>query len=498
MRSLANRLALIFFLITLGAMTIVYVGVVPNLESSLVSDRSDRLGRAAGRTTPAIAAAIDSNAPVAEVDRLVRQAADQANARVTLLGVNRGSFGTQPFVKSDSNANADIRDLEFPAVEAAIQSGRAERATESGRDGRVVELALPLFFRDASGRRLLGSVAVYSAPLEDVEANVELVRTRILIAGLLALAAAVLAGFLVAQSLGRRVARLERVARRVSTGDFSARFPVDRDDELGRLAAALDAMQRQLAELDTARRRFIATASHELRTPIFSLGGFAELLEDDDLDERTRAEFLVTMREQVQRLQKLTTDLLDLSKLDADSLELRLEPVSLISLAQSVAEEFIPAATMKGAAIDVAGDELQGEVEAVCDPQRTAQIVRVLLDNALRHTPEGTRVRAVVAASEGPRPAAQLQVEDNGPGIDSRELPYVFDRFHTGNPGSGSGLGLAIAREMAHRMGGRLEVASQPDQTVFTLTLPLAGRGAHDGAGRVGAESVGMTARPGA
>ena len=169
MRSLANRLALIFFLITLGAMTIVYVGVVPHLESSLVSDRSDRLGRAADRTTPPIARAIDSNAPVAEVDRLVRSAADQANARVTLLGVNRGSFGTQPFVKSDSNANADIRDLEFPAVEAAIQSGRAERATESGRDGRVVELALPLFFRDAAGHRLLGSVAVYSAPLEDVQ-----------------------------------------------------------------------------------------------------------------------------------------------------------------------------------------------------------------------------------------------------------------------------------------------------------------------------------------
>src|SRR6476619_1574185 len=122
MRSLANRLALIFFVITLAAMTIVYVGVVPNLESSLVSDRSDRLERAAGRTTPAIARAIDSNAPVDEVDRLVRSAADQAHARVTLLGVNRGSFGTQPFVKSDSNANADIRDLEFPAVEAAIQS----------------------------------------------------------------------------------------------------------------------------------------------------------------------------------------------------------------------------------------------------------------------------------------------------------------------------------------------------------------------------------------
>ena len=176
-----------------------------------------------------------------------------------------------------------------------------------------------------TGKPLLGDVLVYSAPLGDVEHDVALVRNRIVIAGILALAAAVLAGFLVAQSLGRRVERLEGVARRVARGDFSARFPVDQDDELGQLARALDAMQRQLAELDTARRRFIATASHELRTPIFSLGGFLELIEDEDLDEETKAKFLGQLREQVDRLGKLATDLLDLSRLDAGAVELRTE-----------------------------------------------------------------------------------------------------------------------------------------------------------------------------
>ncbi len=468
MRSLANRLALIFFLITLGAMTIVYVGVVPNLESSLVSDRSDRLGRAAARSTPAIAAAIDSNAPVAEVDRLVRQAADQANARVTLLGVNRGSFGTQPFVKSDSNANADIHDLEFPAVEAAIQSGRPERATESGRDGRVVELALPLFFRDpGSGRRMLGSVAVYSTPLEDVEANVDLVRTRILIAGLLALAAAVLAGFLVAQSLGRRVGRLEQVARRVSTGDFSARFPVDRDDELGRLAAALDAMQRQLAELDTARRRFIATASHELRTPIFSLGGFLELLEDEDLDDETRERFMAQLHEQVDRLGKLTTDLLDLSRLDAGGIELRTDETDLSQLAETVAREFVPALGAHESALEL---ELPDDpIVAVCDRERVAQVVRILLDNALAHTQPGTDLALATDRENG---RVRIAVTDHGPGIQRAELRRVFEPFYTSDGRRGSGLGLAIARELAERMGGELTADSVPGRTTFTLAIP--------------------------
>jgi len=467
MRSLANRLALIFFLITLGAMTIVYVGVVPHLESSLVSDRSDRLGRAAERTTPPIARAIDSNAPVAEVDRLVRSAADQANARVTLLGVNRGSFGTQPFVKSDSNANADIRDLEFPAVEAAIQSGRAERATESGRDGRVVELALPLFFRDAAGHRLLGSVAVYSAPLEDVQANVELVRTRILIAGLLALAAAVLAGFLVAQSLGRRVGRLEQVARRVSTGDFSARFPIDRDDELGRLAAALDAMQRQLAELDTARRRFIATASHELRTPIFSLGGFLELLEDEDLDEETRTRFMDQLHQQVDRLGKLTTDLLDLSRLDAGAIELRTDETDISHLAETVAAEFVPALGAHESELTLQlGDE---PIVASCDRERVAQVVRILLDNALAHTPAGTDLQLSAGRENG---RVRLAVTDAGLGIPRGDLRRVFEPFYTSDGRRGSGLGLAIASELAERMGGALTAESIPGRTTFTLAIP--------------------------
>ena len=135
------------------------------------------------------------------------------------------------------------------------------------------------------------------------------------------------------RAIARRVKVLEQGAEKVAAGDFTAVFPADRDDELGQLARALDDMQRQLAEVETARRRFIATASHELRTPIFSLGGFLELLEDEELDDETRREFIGVVREQVARLGKLATDLLDLSKLEAGSLELRPEATDLGELA---------------------------------------------------------------------------------------------------------------------------------------------------------------------
>ncbi len=476
MRSISGRLSLLFLAVTFGALVIVYLGVVPRLESSLIADRADRLREASTRLSGPIMTAIDSGAPVRRVDATVREAADAAAARVTLLGVNRGSFGPQPFPKSDSYAGIDTGDLDFVAATAAITSGRIETGTESGRAGRVVEAALPLRFLDPeTGRLVLGSVVVYTASLRDVERNVSVVRNRILIAGVFALLAALLAGWLVARSLGLRAARLERAANQVARGDFTARFPLDRDDELGRLGRALDQMQQQLAELDRSRKRFIATASHELRTPIFSIGGFLELLEDEDLDDATRERFLEQIRGQVARLGKLATDLLDLSRLETGAVALHVEDTDLQRLARSVADEFLPALGAHDSALTL--DPQAPPAPLRCDPARVGQVLRILLDNAITHTPPGTPISLTVRADDA---GAELLVGDRGPGIARTEIAQVFEPFVTSNGTTGSGLGLAIARELAGLMGGEMRVASRPGTTTFTLRLP-AGSGPADG-----------------
>jgi two-component system, OmpR family, sensor kinase len=231
-------------------------------------------------------------------------------------------------------------------------------------------------------------------------------------------------------------------------------------------------MQEQLREVDVARKEFIATASHELRTPIFSLGGFVELLQDEDLDEQTRREFLDTMSDQVARLQKLSVDLLDLSRLDAGSLELESEPVDLAEIARSVVGEFRPALTEHGTDLQVKLPD-EGPL-ARCDRQRVAQIMRILLDNALRHTPEGTDVTVRADRING---AAEFTVADTGPGLLGAARSKAFDRFYTGDAARGAGLGLAIARELAERMDGRIVLASRPGSTSFTLELPSDGLG---------------------
>ena len=183
---------------------------------------------------------------------------------------------------------------------------------------------------------------MFADTLDEVEGNVALIRRQILLSGGIALVIALGAGYLVARALSQRVGRLEQAARKVAAGDFSNPIRADSDDELGQLAAAFDDMQNQLARLDRARKQFIASASHELRTPIFSLGGFLELLADEDLDEETRRQFLDQLRGQVDRMRKLATELLDLSRLESGALELRPEPTDVGQLAREVAGEFTP------------------------------------------------------------------------------------------------------------------------------------------------------------
>ena len=321
--------------------------------------------------------------------------------------------------------------------------------------------------------RLLGQraghvsrVGVYSAPISNVVRNVNTVRHEILVAGGIALALALLGGYLTARWLSQRVKRLEGAAERVAAGEFEYPIPVDSRDELGQLAVAFNDMQRQLSQLESARKKFIATASHELRTPIFSLGGFVELLEDDELDAQTRRRFLDQVSEQVERLRKLSVDLLDLSRLESGSLELRPEQVDLGELTRSVSAEFEPSLTQHDSNLEL---RVPPALEAQCDPVRIAQIVRILIDNALTHTATGTEIVVTAGRHNG---TVRLAVRDNGNGIEETALPRIFEPFYTADGAKGSGLGLTIASELAERMEGRLTVFSTVGQTVFTLELP--------------------------
>jgi signal transduction histidine kinase len=295
----------------------------------------------------------------------------------------------------------------------------------------------------------------------------------ILFGSLIALLLSIGIGIYSAQLVTQRVKRLEEAARKVADGDFAARIPVDSSGQLGQLARTFNEMQRRLAELDSARKQFIANASHELRTPIFSLGGFVELLDEEDPSPEERAEFVRTMRQQIERLTKLTADLLNLSQLDAGGIVMAIHSIDLSSLAREVAREFGARAELRGSRLELRAPDRQ--VVAVADPDRVRQIIRILLDNALTHTPEGTSVTVTIYSVNQ---RAELTVSDDGTGIPQRVQKRIFERFYTADSAGGSGLGLAIARELVQRMDGHISISSSRRFTAFTLDLPLAPAGA--------------------
>jgi signal transduction histidine kinase len=474
LRSVGARLSLALVLVVAGALGAVYVIVVPSLQRNLVHAKFAELRREA----PPVAQRAPVDDPI-RIDNYVQQAAASTNTRVIVFQfLTLTSNGPSVRVSSDSNA-FDFEDVQEDRVaeQALLTLAPAEGVLTS--DGRkYAEVARP-------ARRDAAYVVALRAPLRDALGNVHLVRRRLVEAGFLALLASLAVGYGAASVFARRLRRLEQAAERIAAGDFGEPVVDHGGDEVGELARAFERMRGRLAQLDHARREFIANASHELRTPIFSLGGFLELLDEEELDEATRRDFLTTMREQVERLTKLATELLDLSRLDAGRLRIELQPVDLADVATAVVDEFRGVALAREHELEV---ETEGAPTVLGDTERVLQIARILVENALVHTPPGTRV--LVRARAGDRP--KLRVEDDGPGIPPEHAAQVFERFYRveGAMASGSGLGLAIARELAALMHGVVELETQPGATAFALLLPPADDAARTGEPRLHVETA--------
>jgi signal transduction histidine kinase len=305
-------------------------------------------------------------------------------------------------------------------------------------------------------------------------------------AGLAALAVSLFVGVLAARRLTGPLARLRRTSSSIAHGALGERAPkfgIVEVDELGQqfnvMADRLSESVRMLQADRDRLREFVADVSHELRTPIAALRAFTELQRDGDVDPTTRKEFLDRSTEQINRLEWLSTNLLDLSRIDAGIFPLDMRWGDLREPVRAVVEAHAELAEQRGVALTSAVPT--SPVMLRFDQERIVQLLSNLVGNALKFTQRGGEV--VVALRDEPT-GAVLEVRDSGPGIPAGELPQVFDRFFRGtNVGearaSGSGLGLAIARSIVEMHGGTIEVASVVGAgATFTVRLP---RGENEG-----------------
>jgi signal transduction histidine kinase len=274
-----------------------------------------------------------------------------------------------------------------------------------------------------------------------------------------------------ARSLSNPVEKMRNFAIRVGSGHFDEKLTIRQSNELDRLALELNRMSERLASLDQERRVFLANVSHELRTPISNVLVTVDALKSGAIEEpHLRDRFFQTIENEIKRLSRLIHDLLELGRLEAGVTPLEQQPLPLGHLIQRAIAALEPRAQAAEVMVQVEMSDLRIQG----DPERLLQAILNILDNALKHSPPQSQVK-IVGRKNGRW--AEITIQDQGRGIEERDLPRIFEQFYTTDPsrkGRGVGLGLAIAKRIIDAHDGNITVSSKLGQgATFVLCLPL-------------------------
>jgi signal transduction histidine kinase len=307
---------------------------------------------------------------------------------------------------------------------------------------------------------------------------------RLVFSGLIGVAAALILGFLLAQSVGAPLRNIARAARNVSRGNYRQRVPATGPREVRDLASNFNRMTEEVQRSQQTLRDFLANISHELKTPLTSIRGFSEAVLDGTIDDTAGIERSARIiNTESARVLRLVEELLDLSRIESGQVHMRQEDLSLNELLDHVREVFVRRSEDTGVQLDI---RPHGDPHVTGDFDRLEQVLNNLLDNAFRHTEEGGTVR--VTSRDLQPGVVQVTVSDTGVGIPQEDVPHLFERFYrarangaaaiNGTPSGtkGYGLGLAISREIVRAHGGEIWATSELGRgTTFVFTLPTLG-----------------------
>ena len=479
LRGLRFRLILVLSSISLISLLVVGVALNQILNAYFAEQEGRRLSQIADSSAQGLEQFVRLNVPpealaVREVregsliPQLAQFVADQVPGTVEVSNPDGSVFAhAEP-------SNADALEADGLTADPLVEEER-----------RILEVVLPQPEPELTGPDgILRLNIEFSEPFTSRRQTLAQVRNALLGTSLVALVVSVVVGMLAARRVTEPLARVRRASTRLAHGELDEPVQpsgiVEFDELAERFNVMADRLRASLSMLSEDRdrlREFVADVSHELRTPIAALRTFNELQREGELDEATRREFLGRSAEQIGRLEWLSTNLLDLSRIEAGIFPLDIRRGDLRDPIRAAVEAHAPIAEERQVTLTA---EVPGaEVALPHDRQRIIQLLSNLIGNALKFTPAGGAVDVrLIERPEG----AIIEVRDTGHGIPADELPHIFERFYRGASGgdargTGSGLGLAIARSIVEMHNGGIGVDSRVGEgTTFRVTLP-AGEG---------------------
>ncbi|MEW6241194.1 MAG: HAMP domain-containing sensor histidine kinase [Chloroflexota bacterium] len=418
---------------------------------------------------------------------LYRQTLERVRAAETLLLNSPADFlGSDKRGQLTRTAELfDVRVVVFRADGRVLADTRPSAAGLSVPREAVLSRSVPTV-RDADGglwvyslSDLPGGEKLLVAAPRPKSAGLAVLRDELLApfiqGGAIALLLSLLAAFLISRWVADPLQEMLAAARRMPS-DVAKPVEACGPREVQEVMRAFNAMMVRVQSSQRSQREFVANVSHELKTPLTSVQGFAQAILDGTAgspDERQRAAEVIY--NEAGRMHRMVLDLLDLARLEAGTADLKMGAVDMTVLLNGIAEKFAPLAQRAGIRLEV---QASGLPRMTGDGDRLAQVFTNLVDNALKFTPPGGLVTLQARLAEG---QMECLVSDSGKGISAEALPLIFDRFYQADASraradrGGAGLGLAIVREIIQAHGGRISVRSQVGRgTVFTVRLPLA------------------------
>jgi signal transduction histidine kinase len=510
LRSLSTRLLFAFTFVILLSLALSAIGTLFLLRDQQQQAAKERVGRLAEPITLAVALMEQAEIDPEQIQLSTQAYADAFDVRVLLVNATG-----QVVADSESRLAGQTVDVFGDPSAAVTRSGsasfRTAQYTGGGEDlllfapagdrlelssNRLIQLQAAIYglysSADAPGGLALALQRLLTEPLEARTLELPALRPlvavseeeitsawrelipQLAIAGGIALAASALAAALISRSISGRLGRVTLAAQEMARGYYDQQLDPSGDDEVGRLARAFNVMARQVSGSHQMMRDLLANVSHELKTPLTSIQGFSQAMEEGAIsspDEYRQAGRIIN--EETQRMRRLVDDLIELSRLESGQAQVEREPVDLARLLRACAGRFDWQLRESGAEMRVdvpALPELEG------DQRRLEQVFSNLIDNAVRHTPKGGTITVRAEAQNG---VARVAVRNTGSFIPPDELPRVFERFfqtdrNRASGASGAGLGLAIASEVVQAHRGAISASSDREQgTEFVVTLPV-------------------------
>lgn len=372
-----------------------------------------------------------------------------------------------------------------PEIDSALKGMPNTAVRRVLGNQRVLYAAAPIYTDDG---KIMGIVYI-ATPLPAAGLPTNLI-LQLLAAILIAVLLAAFAGTLLARKIANPLENLTGAATAIAKGDLKQTISVkSKITELDSLNQTFNDMAESLRQADEAKKAFIADVTHELRTPLTVIKGTIETLEDGALDDAEgRGLLLTSMERETDRLIRLVNELLVLTRADAGSLQLNLQPIDLAELARTRCRVFSRLASQRGIILKTLADyqhRTYGSMQlptptVMADPDRVSQVLDNLLENAIRHSPENSTITIAIQPEND---SVACSVIDHGTGIPAQHLPFIFERFYRvdasrsrNGKDRGTGLGLAIARALVNAQGGEIRAQSVEGQgATITFWLPMAG-----------------------